>query len=82
MTIRTCTEALQEAYKLAVAALPADTHGRLAKALTLVQSGQVLETDHGYWEVASQSEGGAPHSVNGSCDCDWLHYHPGNRCTH
>jgi hypothetical protein len=42
----------------------------------------VMETDHGHWEVASQSQGGAPHSVNGSCDCDWLHFHPGNRCTH
>jgi hypothetical protein len=82
MSIRTCTEALQEAYRLAVAALPADTHGRLAKALALVQSGQVFETAHGYWEVASQSEGGAPHSVNGTCDCDWAHFHPGNRCTH
>jgi hypothetical protein len=47
-----------------------------------VQGGQVVETDHGYWEVASQSEGGAPHSVNGTCDCDWAHFHPGNRCTH
>jgi hypothetical protein len=83
MASLTCTAALEEAYRLAVAALPADTHERLAKALTLVQSGQVRETDHGYWEVASQSEGHEPYAINGTgCPCDWAHFHPGNRCTH
>jgi len=78
----TCTAALDQAYQLALEKLSADTHGRLAKALALVQAGQVFETDHGHWEVASQSEGGYPHSVNGACDCDWAHFHPGSRCTH
>jgi hypothetical protein len=79
-----CTQALAESYRLALAKLPADTHGRLAKALALVQAGQVFETDHGHWEVASQSEGGYPHSlrVNGACDCDWQHFNPGEFCTH
>src|SRR5215470_6069518 len=78
----TCTAALDKAYELACAKLPETEHARLAKALALVQSGGVFETDHGYWEVASQSEGGEPHAVNGSCDCDWRHFHPAERCTH
>src|SRR5215831_9448504 len=78
----TCTAALDEAYRRAVETLPADTHARLAKALALVQAGQVFESDRGHWEVASQSEGGYPHSVNGACDCDWQHFNPGELCTH
>jgi hypothetical protein len=79
-----CTQALARAYALALEKLPENTHGRLAKALTLVQQGQVFEADDGYFEVASQREGGEPYSlrVNGTCPCDWMHFHPGNRCTH
>jgi hypothetical protein len=62
--------------------LPAATHNRLAKALALVQSGQVFERDNGYWEVASQREGAPPHSVNGACDCDWENYNKEAYCTH
>jgi hypothetical protein len=83
MSTLTCTEALTEAYRLAVAALPADTHGRLEKALALVEAGQVVETEPGHWEVASQAEGHEPYAINGTgCPCDWAHFHPGNRCTH
>jgi hypothetical protein len=82
MAALTCTQALDEAYRCAVEKLPADTHGRLAKALALVQHGQVSARENGYWEVASQREGGYPHSVNGQCDCDWAQFHPGHHCTH
>ena len=77
-----CTQALDHAYALALEKLPGDTHKRLAKALALVQAGQVFESDHGYWEVASQSEGGSPHNVNGTCDCAWQHFNPGEYCMH
>jgi hypothetical protein len=78
----TCTQALRQAYASALAKLPADTHARLGKALTLVQQGGVTDVGQGYWEVSSQSEGAAPHSVNGSCNCDWAHFHPNQYCTH
>jgi hypothetical protein len=78
----TCTAALGQAYQLAVEKLPADTHGRLALALELVQNGGVFESDAGHWEVLSQSEPGKTYAVNGSCPCEWAHFHPGNRCTH
>src|SRR5215469_9631481 len=78
----TCTAALDEAYRRAVETLPADTHGRLAKALELVQQGGVFETETHGWEVMSQSEPGKTYSVNGHCPCDWAYHHPGNRCTH
>jgi hypothetical protein len=78
-----CTEALQEAYQLALKALPADTHGRLANALTLVERGQVVESEAHGWAVASQSTPGQIYQINGTgCPCDWAHFHPGNRCTH
>jgi hypothetical protein len=78
-----CTEALQDAYRLALQALPPDTHGRLANALTLVERGQVVESGTHGWEVASQSTPGQVYQINGTgCPCDWAHFHPGNRCTH
>ena len=77
-----CTAALAEAYRRAVETLPGDTHGRLAKALTLVQAGQVFEREGGYWEVASQRAGEGPHSVNGACDCTWATYNNAVYCTH
>jgi hypothetical protein len=79
----TCTAALEKAYALALEKLPDDTHGRLEKALTLVQAGQVFERDNGYWEVASQREGGEPYSINGAgCPCTWHQYNPGETCAH
>jgi len=78
----TCTEALDRAYHLALEKLPEDTHGRLEKALHLVEAGQVFGLDSGAWEVQSQSQPGLVHHVNGACDCTWSEHHPGNRCTH
>jgi hypothetical protein len=62
--VLTCTAALTKAYQLALGAMPDDTHGRLAKALELVEQGGVFESDRGHWEVQSQSQPGrvAPRS--------------------
>jgi hypothetical protein len=79
----TCTAALDQAYTLALAKLPEQAHGRLAKALALVHSGGVFETGDGHWEVASQREGAEPHHLSGAaCDCDWQQFHPEERCSH
>jgi hypothetical protein len=78
----TCTEALDQAYNLALARLPESTHPRLAKGLVLVQHGSVFETDGHRWEVLSQSEPGKIYSVNGSCQCRWSKYNPNGNCAH
>src|SRR5215467_7584803 len=80
----TCTAALEKAYALALGKMPLSTHTRLEKALALVRAGEVFETDDHGWEVASQSEGGYPHNVSNTyeCDCDWAHYNPKAYCTH
>jgi hypothetical protein len=77
-----CRDALARAYELAMTTLPADTHGRLAKALELVEAGGVFESASHGWEVQSQSEAGKTYHVNGSCGCEWAYHHPGTRCTH
>jgi hypothetical protein len=79
----TCTTALDQAYALALAKLPESSHTRLAKAVELVRSGQVFETDLGHWDVSSQSEAGVVHHLNGAaCDCEWQQFHPDDRCSH
>ena len=75
--------ALTNAYELAHAALAPETHERLNAALTLAQRGGLRQSPDGEtWTVPSQSTPGHTYSVNGSCGCDWKHYHTAERCTH
>jgi hypothetical protein len=78
----TATTALTQAYNLAVAKLPEETHSLLAKGLALVQMGGVFETDGHRWEVLSQSEPDKRYHVNGSCQCTWSEYNPHGTCAH
>jgi hypothetical protein len=78
----TCTEALDQAYHLALEKLPEEVHTLVAKGLALVQNGGVFETDGHRWEVLSQSEPDKKYHVNGSCQCTWSEYNPGGTCAH
>src|SRR5215468_7280410 len=62
--------------------MPGATHSRLAKALQLVEHGQLFGLDNREWEVQSQSQPGLVHHVSGACDCDWAHYNKRGYCTH
>lgn len=80
----------RQAWRAAVDAIVAKAHeklpecqGRIARAATLVLSGDVELMADGTARVASQSNGStAYHIVNGHCDCRDYEKAPHNFCKH
>jgi hypothetical protein len=65
---RAWREAVQTIAARAKETLPA-CHGRVDRAVKLVLAGDVRRLAGGQFEVASQSDGGLVHRVNGACTC-------------
>jgi len=81
MSALTFRQALAAAEAEARAAMP-DRGERIAQAVELVRTGQVLLLDDGQtWEVDSTTTPGKRYSVNGHCSCDDAHFR-GDVCKH
>jgi hypothetical protein len=76
-------EAVEEVSRKARAVFPAESEGRILKAVHLALSGDVELLENGSQaRVFSQSTGTAYHVANGACDCRDFEKAPENFCKH
>lgn len=81
----TFTQALEQAARRAVQALPETLHERIADAVVLVRDGHCFQTDDGTWTVQSASDPAQTYThVNGVCPCSDAQYNQPERglCKH
>jgi hypothetical protein len=80
----TFTQALTQAEAQARSTLDVALHERLSCAVALVKAGRVVEHSAAGWQVDSSSREGVTYTVNGTCNCDDVHYNqpPKGLCKH
>ena len=79
----TFSRALQQVTELAKAKLPPALHGRLTRAVALVEAGHVWLEDDGQHAAVQSYDGARWHSVNAACDCEDAAYKAeGGYCQH
>ena len=79
------TQALEQAARCAVQALPETLHERLYAATALVKAGAVFQDDSGHWTVQSATDPAQTYThVNGVCPCSDAQYNQPERglCKH
>ena len=83
MTLRTFAQAVQHVAALAQAKLPPTLHDRLARALALVEAGEVWLEDDGVHGAVRGADGTAWYHVNASCSCEDAQFRAFQHlCTH
>jgi hypothetical protein len=79
----TFVQALQQVTELAKTKLPPALHGRLTRALALVEAGHVWLEEDGQHAAVQSYDGARWHAVNAACDCEDAAYKAeGGYCQH